>query len=199
MGKFNQNKFFKSSGMTAPFDVFGITPPLYIKGEEKQETLSGFICSLLMILSILGVVIFYFVTFFQEGESKSTAVITSTKIYPKIDLSKEKFLMMIQFKDEGEIVDYKVMEEKAIKLHAYHVVYKKTVPKSNEKRIEIKIVSCDTIKTDFKDVNLTEGLLKTSACVEILKSMEIQGSQGDPVFSFIEVRFEVCDWSIHGA
>ena len=107
--------------------------------------------------------------------------------------------MMIQFKDEGEIVDYKVMEEKAIKLHAYHVVYKKTVPKSNEKRIEIKIVSCDTIKTDFKDVNLTEGLLKTSACLEILKSMEIQGSQGDPVFSFIEVRFEVCDWSIHGA
>lgn len=61
------NKFIKASAVTAPFDMFGISPTFFIKGEEKQVTFLGCVCTILMIVLLGAVSVFYFIQFFQKS------------------------------------------------------------------------------------------------------------------------------------
>ncbi len=97
MGKYNKNKVLKSSGATAPFDIFGIGPSLYIKREEKQSTFTGCVCSIIMMLIIAAVAVFYFLKFLAKEEVKISTSITTTKKFPTINLKDDKFFIDIGF------------------------------------------------------------------------------------------------------
>lgn len=53
-----------------PFDLFGITPTFYLNGKDKTVSGIGFICSIVLILTIALVSILYFVNFIGNKNQK---------------------------------------------------------------------------------------------------------------------------------
>ena len=54
---------------TPPFDIFGIQPSFFISGQDKTVTWLGFFSTIILLLALLAVSIFYTVNFFRNRES----------------------------------------------------------------------------------------------------------------------------------
>jgi hypothetical protein len=88
----------KKFKMSAPYDIFGITPTLLLKGKEKTVTFAGCICTTFLVLSVAAVSVYYFLKFLNKEELASSTTIITSKKYPTLDLFSNKFLIVTEFK-----------------------------------------------------------------------------------------------------
>jgi len=79
-----------------PLDAFGLNPSFYLQGKDKTVSWVGFICSLMLILSITSVVIIESISYLQNKNSEIYVNQEASQEYPIIDLSEKKFIIVIR-------------------------------------------------------------------------------------------------------
>jgi hypothetical protein len=109
------------------FDLFGRSPPLFIRGKEKQTTWGGCILSILMILTIVAAAVFYIFKFFARTELKVSSTTHTTTTYPKIDLKENGAYIHFAFalNDVGNWLSHTYISESFLELKPYLVTYNK--------------------------------------------------------------------------
>jgi hypothetical protein len=101
-----------------PFDFFGMTPSFYLNGKDKTVSGIGFLCSIVLVLSLLAVTIIYSIIFLQN---KSMTIYTSLETVdntPEIELKDKKFVIAYRtFYPNNK--PYSGMQEKFFKVKFY--------------------------------------------------------------------------------
>ena len=176
-----------------PFDLFKTPRASDTKEKDVVQTYAGFICSILMTLSVTATSIFFFVKFVGNAEVTTNYTVHSSKVYPTLNLYDNKFFIVIDFKEFSEQWDYEEIKKEYMEINSYFVTQQKGVRKDRRKKA--KLVSCDKIKVDLSYSNLIGQLSHKQLCIEFDKSSVIRGTQGDDIFTYLEVRFEICDYN----
>lgn len=180
---------------TTPFDLFGIPPNLYIRGEEKTQTFGGFICTIMMILAIIAAAVYFAIQFLANTDQTTSSTIVSSKITPTFDLYQNNFLVVVEFKTYGVYsYEYEQVKKNILKLKSFMVNQpKKTnnmMQNPTVSRTELNMVPCDKIRAVH---NIGALLNETQICLDFEKKTEIGVSSVDGSLNYLEVRIEPCD------
>ena len=147
-----------------PFDFFGITPTFYLNGKDKTVSGIGFICSMILIGSILGIGILYGVNFFLNKNLKIYSSLETVSDAPVIDLQERKFLIALRSL-YPENLPYSGMQEKFFSIK-YYITVEAPEFEFEENRSEGLIVPCEKVELDLSDVSKSEEDMVGSQCIE---------------------------------
>jgi hypothetical protein len=152
----HKKKFLQAMKSAAPFDMFGISPSFFIKGEEKQVTFIGCVCTVLMI-SLLGVVSFFYLwQFFDKANVQTTSTTVNSKTFPEYDLNSNKFFVSITFRVDGKIELPTEIEKNYLTIKAFFVELDQTDFDAQPVtvRTELFLEPCDALETDITDIHI---------------------------------------------
>lgn len=162
-----------------PLDAFGLNPSFYLQGKDKTVSWVGFICSLMLILSIATVVIIESISYLQNKNSEIYVNLEASQKYPIIDLTEKKFIVVIRNIYTGSTFAG-VPQEKFFQVNYYRVT------QSEDKELDgvifaadrtlVPQIPCEELKMDLSGVNYSSEELKGAKCIEFTGEAKIGGS-----------------------
>ena len=141
----------------------------------------GFICSVMLILSIGAVVITESISYFNNKKSEIYINMEATKEYPILDLSQKKYIMVLRsvYLESGATFSG-VPQDTFFQINYYKVKMSLDVVLDGVSfapdRTLIPQIPCEDLKLDLTDVNYSAQDLKNAKCVEFTSEAKIGGS-----------------------
>jgi hypothetical protein len=154
---------------TAPFDIFGIAPTFFIRGEEKQVTFMGCVCTVLMAILLGAVSVFYLYQFFEKVNFQVAVTDTTLSSFPSYDLNKNKFFVSMTFRVNGKVINPEEIEDNFFNLRANYVTIDQEAEDQDATivRDDLAFEPCDKLSVDISGINVEADELDASAvCLE---------------------------------
>jgi len=95
----------KTSFSFAAFDMFGSPISFHIRGDKRYKTVLGCFWTFVMIISLLGAFVWYFLIFVEHKNGEVSSTIETETKYPKLDFKKSGFFFTISALRGKEIID----------------------------------------------------------------------------------------------
>jgi hypothetical protein len=117
------NKPVKKQGAKfnfAAFDMFGSPVAFNIKGDETYKTVIGCFWTLVMLLSLAGAFLWYFLIFINKTDIEISSRIETQDTYPKLDFVETGFFFSVYATKDKKITKLGDLQDTFIIEATYH-------------------------------------------------------------------------------
>lgn len=199
----------RSSFSFAAFDMFGTPISFHIRGDKTYKTVLGCFWTFIMIISLIGAFIWYFLIFVEHKNGEISSTIETQDNYPKLDFEKTGFFFTISALRGKEIINLPA-NQTVFKVEAsMNYVTRNanvTAPPTYYKPVNIPLERCDTAKANRTITDASgssyqlEGVTDTQLSENEFCSVPTQynplfleGTDDSDKYGYVRIMVSPCD------
>ena len=172
------------------FDFFGFKPYFYLNGNKYYTTLFGFIISIISVLSMLGLTVYFILDMFDTNNFSIVISNIQTQSLPSFNWTNDVFYFGMALEDPITLdyyIDESIYSLKAI----YHKGVRDDAGIFHWEHIDVELEPCQISKYPKHYQHFLQDTVRNMYCIKNL-SYIVEGTYIYDVYAYIEFSFSQC-------